>query len=390
MNKPLLFFIGIFFYSTACLGQPANNKMLFVIDSIPLLNDPEEWNPILQDDIADMRVLRNRDSLKLLGWEQMEGITFIFTKEYRNRPDSLKKIPSLKHMVMKDGVWKLDGRPYSGPYIDYYNSGRMQNEAVLLNGKLNGELIVYFKNGSKKSVAAYKDGVLEGTWNEYYKNGALMQRREYKNGKYKTGTIYFINGQVQHELRLKKETRYDTALTYYSTGKVKKMKLSKNGVFNTSKKENDLNYYTTYFNQNINTGNIKDANRNFYQIWLIDSTGADTYFYEGMLLAKEFRFAEAIAKFDKALETEPLMREALVHRGLARIKKHKYPHAKMLTENTGEAPLALEDIIAIPGDEQAKICNDLQQAEYVDFSEFYVMKWVPEPILNYCRKKSER
>jgi antitoxin component YwqK of YwqJK toxin-antitoxin module len=389
MMKRLLFIIGISFYCTACPGQTVNNKMLFIIDSIPLLNDPEEWNPILQEDIADIRVVTDRDSLKLFGWEQVDGITFIFTKEYRNRSDSLKKIPSLKLMVMKDGVWKLGGNPYSGPYIDYYNNGRIQNQGVLLNGKLDGKLIVYFKNGNKKSVAAYKDGVLDGTWNEYYKNGALMQRREYINGKYKTGTIYFINGQVQHELKRKKDTRYDTALTYYSTGHVKKMKLSKNGVFTTSKKENDLNYYTTHFNQSINTGNIKDANRNFYQIWLLDSTGTDTYFNEGMLLAKEFRFAEAIAKFDKALATEPLMREALLHRGLARIKKHKYPQAKSLAGNTSEAPLVLEDLTSISADEQAKICSDLEQAEWLDFSEFYVMKWVPEPILNYCRKKSK-
>ena len=53
-----------------------------------------------------------------------------------------------------------------------------------------------------------------------------------------------------------------------------------------------------------------------------------------------------------------------------------------------ETPLVLEDLISIPADELAKICNDLQQAEYLDASEYYVMKWVPEPILNYCRKSN--
>lgn len=277
----------------------------------------------------------------------------------------------------------------AGGIFDYYNSGRIQNEAVLSNGKLHGELIVYFKNGGKKSVAGYQDGILHGVWNEYYKNGSLMQRREYIKGKHTTGTMYFINGQVQHELRLKKETRYDTALTYYSTGKVKKMKLAKNGVFNPTKKEHELNYYTTYFNQNINAGNIQEANRNFYHIWLIDSTSTDTYFNEGMLLAKEFRFAEAIAKFDRALETEPLMREALLHRGLARIKKHKYAGTKTLPENRADTPLILKDLISVSAEELAKICNDLQQAEYIDPSEYYVMKMVPEPILNFCRRRKD-
>lgn len=385
MNKLLLIFIVILFSSIVSFAQSATNRILFIIDSVPILNDPEQWNPILQDDIADMVVIKNKDSLKLLGWEQVDGINYIFTKEYRKRPDSLKKIPSLKQMVMKGDAWHLNNNLYSGRYIDYYNSGRIQNEGLLLNGKLNGDLIVYFKNGNKKSVAGYTDGVLNGVWSEYYKNGALMQRREYLNGKNKTGKIYFINGQVQHELKQKKETPYDTSLAYYSTGKVKKMKLTKNGVFNPTKKEHDLNYYTTYFNQNINTGNIKEANRKFYQIWLIDSTSTDTYFNEGMLLAKEFRFAEAIKKFDQALQIEPLMRAALLHRGLARIKKHKYRDAKVLSKNNWETPLVLEDLMSIPDDELTKICNDLRQAEYLDASEYYVMKGVPEPILNYCR-----
>lgn len=391
MKKNIIFSLVCLLSCATAVAQPPNQKMLFVIDSVPLLTDPEEWNQVLEEDIADFAVLRNRDSLKLLGWEQLDGITYIFTKEYRKRPDSIKRIPGLKQMKMLDGAWNLHGSPYSGKYIDYYNSGRIQNEGTLVNGKLDGELIVYFKNGSKKSVSNYKDGVLHGAWNNYYTNGAFMQSREYADGKLKTwGIVYFINGQIESEVKPKRETPYDTAFTYYSTGKVKQMRLIRNKVVVPDKKADDVNYYTTKFYQSINAGDIKEANKSFFRIWRIDSTSSDSHFKEGLLMMKEFRFAEAIAEFDRALSTEPLMREALVHRALARIKKHKYPAAKALPKDYKEGLLTLNDIISIADSEKEKICKDLQQAKYVDSGEYYVMKIMPSVILNYCGEKHSR
>jgi len=363
--------------------------MLFVIDSVPLLTDPEEWNPVLEEDIADFTVLRNKDSLKSLGWEQLDGITYIFTKEYRNRPDSIKKIPGLKQMEMLNDAWNFHGSPYNGKYIDYYNSGKIQNEGTLVNGKLEGELIVYFKNGNKKSVSNYKERVLNGVWNDYYPNGVLMQSKEYVNGKIKLmGRVYFINGQVDSEIKPKKETVFDTAFTYYSTGKVKRTRLMKNNVPVPDKKTDKLNDYTTMFYLSVNTGNIKEANKLFFKIWQIDSTSSDSHFKEGLLMMKEFRFAEAIADFDEALSAEPFMREALVHRAIARIKMLKYPNAKLLPKDYKEGLLTLNDIVSMPERERGKVCRDLQEAKYVDFSEYYVMKMVPQVILNYCGEKN--
>jgi tetratricopeptide (TPR) repeat protein len=362
--------------------------MLFVIDSIPILTDPEEWNVVLPEDIADLRVLRGKDSLALLGYKNLDGVTYIFTKEYRNRPDSLKRIPSLKQMVKNNDAWNLRNIVYSGKYIDYYNSGKIQDEGTLLNGQLNGELIVYFKNGVKKSVSNYKNGILAGVWNDYYTNGVLMQTREYIEGREKRGgKTYYITGQIQHEVKLKKDTPYDTVFMYYSTGKVKQVRLVKDGAVVLSKQDEVINYYIPRFYQSLNTGNIKEANKSFFEIWKMDSTSADTWFKSGLLLLKESRFDMAIAEFDKALQIEPLMREALVHRGLARIKKHQVLNAPAFSKDSNKA-LTLEDIASLPNDEQDRICHDLQQAEYIDFSDVYVKKVMPEVILDYCRKKN--
>ena len=388
MNKLSILLLAFLSISAISFGQNVGEKILFIIDSIPLFNDPEEWNPITQEDIADITVIKNKDSLKRLRPEQLDGIIYIFTKAYRNRPDSLKKIPSLKQMVMKNEVWNLNGIPYSGKYIDYYNSGKIQNEGILLNGKLNGELTVYFKNGNKKLVSNYKDGILNGVWNEYYPNRVLMNSRKYAYGKMVGHpTYYFVTGQIMDEIKPKKATIYDTSFSYYSTGKVKQMKLMKNGQPVFSIKTNDFNTYTTYFFQSINTGKLKDANKYFYSIWKIDSTSSDTHFKKGLLLMKEFRFDAAIEAFDEALKLEPLMRESLVHRAVARINKYKYPGARPLLKDNKETPLTLEDIFSIPSDEQVKICTDLRQAVYVDFSELYVPKMIPPAILNYCQNK---
>jgi antitoxin component YwqK of YwqJK toxin-antitoxin module len=388
MNKLLFLLLLFLSISEFSFGQSSSEKILFIIDSIPLFNDPEEWNAIAKEDIADIIVIKNKDSVKRLRPEQLDGIVYIFTKAYRNRPDSLKKIPSLKQMVMKNEVWNLNGIPYSGKYIDYYNSGKIQNEATLLNGKLDGELIVYFKNGNRKLVSNYKEGILHGVWNEYYPNGILMNSRKYAYAKIiGHGTYYFVTGQIMNEIKPKKRTLYDTSFSYYSTGKVKEMKLIKNGKPVLDKRINDFNANTTYFFLSINTGKLNDANKYFYSIWKVDSTSSDTHFKKGLLLMKEFRFDAAIEAFDEALRLEPLMRESLVHRAVARINKYKYPNAKPLSKDNKETPLILEDIMSIPSDEQTKICMDLRQAVYVDFSEFYVPKIVPFVILNYCQNK---
>ena len=388
MKKIPIFLLVFLSISLLSFGQSPGEKILFVIDSIPLFNDPEDWNPIDKEDIADIFVIKNKDSLKWLRPEQLDGIIYIFTKAYRSRPDRLKRIPSLKQMVMINQLWHLNNTPYSGKYIDYYNSGRIQNEGTLLNGKLNGELIVYFKNGNTKSVVNYKKGIQHGVSKQFYPNGMLMNSSVYKEGKgtrdYKS---YFINGQIMSEIKRGKSGANDTSISYYSTGKVKEMTLlrSKQPAYNI--KTNNFNEYTTYFFQSINNGNLKDANKYFYLIWKVDSTSSDTHFKKGLLMMKEFRFDAAIEAFDEALNLEPLMRETLVHRAVARIKKYKYPKAKPLSKDINETPLALQDIITIPADEQGKICADLRQAVFVDFSELYVPKLVPSSILNFCQNK---
>jgi antitoxin component YwqK of YwqJK toxin-antitoxin module len=379
MKKIALLFTG-FFCVINLLAQPLG-KVLFVIDSIPQLTDPEPWNQIFQDDISDISIIKNKDSLRMLGWHDLDAITYIFTKEYRNRPDSIKKIPSLNKMVMKNGAWYLHDVIYSGKYIDYYNNGKIQNEGVLLHGKLNGKLIVYFKNGNKKSVTDYKDGTIHGTWTFFYKNGMLMEKREYVEGRMKSSTMYFINGQPRQEVKDNKQ------ILYFSTGKINMILDAKAGTYPRTRRDESIGYYTGMYYQSLSAGDFKAANKNFYQLWLLDSTNIETYYKEGFLLLRESRFDDAIDEFDRALAKEPMMREALTYRAIARIKKYKCSRLKLYPKDSKDISLAVEDLFTIPGDDLAKICQDLQLADDLDQTDLLVKQQVPEQMINFCRKR---
>ena len=84
-------------------------------DELKALMDIVESSPII-------KIFLDKDTLKLLGYEQFDGVTFIFTKEYRNRKESVKQIPSSKQMVRQNGVFRFHNTPYSGQFIDYYYS----------------------------------------------------------------------------------------------------------------------------------------------------------------------------------------------------------------------------------------------------------------------------
>lgn len=388
MKQEIIFSLAYFLFYSISLGQSSETKMLYIIDSIPILTDPEELNPILEEEIADTRVMRSKDTLRLFEYDKIDGITYIFTKEYRNRPDSLKLIPSLRQMVMKNNVWNLRNTPYSGKYIDYFNSGKIQDAGTLLNGKLNGELVVYFNNGNKKLVAHYQDGNLEGEWNDYYSNGALLQTRRFSEGKEEGGSkMYFINGQSQTEV--KNGMLYDTIFQFYSTGKIRGMVLSKNHKIVLNKTKETINYYTTLFNENLRAGDIKEANKSFFKIWQADSSSIETYFLEGLLHLRESHFERAIADFDNALIKEPMMREALVHRALARIRQNQLLQEKTSSKNSNVV-WTIKGLQLIPKYELDRICIDIQQAEYVDSSESYVKKIIPELFFNYCLSQSSR
>ncbi len=375
--------IVVFFFDKS-YGQE-KIKTLYIIDSIPLLSDPEAWDQLLPEDIADTSILDNKDSIQNLGWEKIDTVVYVFTKAYRSRPDSVKQIPSLKQMLIVNDAWTFHNEVYTGKYRNYYLDGQLQAEGLLLNGKIDGVVTAYFENGITKSVTVYSLGKRHGEAVSYYKNGTVFRRVTYINNAQIKSDSYFINGQLQDELKTGIASTKDTLIRYYSSGKIRSINIAPRRAFDSESRRIDLNFYTTMFYEHIREKNLKSANKDFFHIKKLDPGSIETIFIEGVLLLNEFRFAKAIEQFNEALKTEPLMKEAFAQRAISRIKLFKYKGIPL--NDIMDAALSVNDLEKMPEDEQAKVCSDIMMADQLDINLQFTFDEITEDILRSCARK---
>jgi tetratricopeptide (TPR) repeat protein len=387
MNKIILLFAGLFLLHTISFGQVSNEKIMFVVDSIPVIDDPEEGNEILQTDIADIAVIKNKDTLIQLGYGKFDGVTFLFTKEYRKRPDSLKQIPSSKQMERENSVFLFHNTPYNGRFIDYYYSGRKQGEGIFLSGRLNGHRKMYYQNGKVSVERDYKDGIENGFENEYYEDGSLKQKGEFVNGK-ENGIwdMYFPNGQIKQRSNFIDGLMDGETTVYYSTGKVLAVEVTKNGKTTPDKRLEKINQAMKKGHESSKEEDNKSAIKSYSKAIELDSTYAEAYFSRGTIKLNDFQFDEAIADFDRALRFEPFMSFALANRAFARIRKYQFGNSRTISKNSDVTVLATKDKVPIPEAEQEKICTDLQKAVFLGDKS----KMITEAFSNYCQTKRNR
>lgn len=387
MSKIIIFFIVFSLFSRISFGQNSNDKMIFVVDSITVLNDPEEGNEILQTDIADMKIVKNKDSLKNIGYAQYDAVTFLFTKEYRKRSDIIKQIPSANQMHRKDGAFYLHDILYSGQFIDYYYSGNKQSEGTFLNGKLSRQRKIYYQNGKLQAEKTFKDGLENGIDNFYYLDGSLKEKGEWVNGKeegiWKT---FYPNGQVMLRNHYKNGEVYDTATEYYSTGKIKEIVFIKDGKVIPDPRIVKIKQLMIKSNESNKDGDSKSALKYCAKVVEIDSTYAEAYFASGTIKLNDFKFDEAIADFDKALKFEPLMAFALANRAFTRIRKYQFAGSRTLSKNSEVTVFASKGKVPIPEADQDKICSDLKQAVFLGNKS----KMITDALSDYCKINDNR
>lgn len=385
MKRIIFILITVFLINKISFGQTSNDKIIFVVDSIPVLDDPEYGNDIVSADVADITVIKNRDTLKLLGYERFGGVTYLFTKEYRNRPDSLKQIPSSKQLKRKGDVFLFNGSLFTSSFIDYYYSGKKQGEGSFLNGKLNGHRKAFYQNGKISLESDYMDGFENGVRTIYYEDGSLKEKGLFTNGKeegiWKT---YYPNGQVDLQNNYKNGELYDSAIKYYSTGKIKEKVFIKNGKVIDDVSFVKINQLMAKSNESYKAGDIKAAIKYCSKAIELDSTYASAYFSRGTHKLNDFQFDEAIIDFDKALKFEPFMETALANRAFARIRKYEFGNSRTLLNNNEVTVLAQKDKVPVPTNEQEMICSDLQKAIFLGNKS----KMITDAILEYCKAKS--
>jgi antitoxin component YwqK of YwqJK toxin-antitoxin module len=354
----ILFFIGIAKVS----AQTGNSKTVYIVDSIIVVDDPEEGDDLIQDDIEDVIVLKDKDSLKKAGFEQFDGAIYVFTKKYRSRPQSIKLIPSTKQLEFRNGIWHWRGNPYNGKFIDYYYSGDKKEEGTFVDGKYDGVDKIYFKNGSVLVEREYKNGYANGMEKEYYSDSSLKQSGKFIDDK-EDGLwqMFFPNGRIKQADTFSMGNRIGKTTVYYSTGKILAIETTQNGQTIPDERYAKTGKLLKLAKSKIKEKDYEQVIRLCSKAIDIDSGYAEAYFIRGATEYELFSYDDAIADFDQALIIEPFMDRALVDRAVARIEKNEMGNNRTVLKKEGVMVLAGKDT-DLPKDIKDKVCTYLQKA----------------------------
>ncbi len=387
MKKILLYIFAFIFSVLHSVAQSTQENIIYVVDSIPVIEDQEDGNEIQNEDIADITVIKNKDTLRILGYEKYDGIIYVFTKEYRKRPEELKKIPSSKQMERENGIWHFHGQPYSGKFIDYFYNGKKQGEGIFKKGKVDGSRIMFHQNGQIALERYYTNGIENGLEKEYYEDGSLKQKGEFVNGiEEGIWEMYFPNGQTKQRSFFKNGKMEGETTVYYSTGKILAVEITKNGITTPDKRLEKLNQVINKGHVSSKEGDYKTAIKYYSKVLELDTANAEAYFSRGTAKLNNFKFDEAISDFNKALLFEPFFKNALSNRAFARIRKHQFGSGRKLSEKNGVTVMASKDNPGIPEWELTIICNDLKQAIFLGDRG----KMIVEAFQEFCGSKNSR
>lgn len=358
MQKLAVYFLIVI--SVATYGQGTEEKVLYVVDSIPVIDAPEEGATLEQTDIETVTVVTDKGHIQKHGYKDLDKIIFIITKEYARRSGELKKIPTSKRMKRKNGKLHLNDSavPYSGPFIDYYYNGRKQREGMFKDGLIEGLYTAYYQDGTTSYYRNYVKGIEHGESKEYFQNGRIHQEGTFKNGK---------------DDGLWKE--------WYSTGELKRQTEFKEGEVIATKEEAKFHSLFSKGIQLFNEGNYSGAIRNYDKAIELNPNYSDVYFHRSRAYLYDLRFDQALVDCDKAIALEPLYMEAYSNRGFVRLRKHELKNSRTISKSTGVTVLASRDKVEIPQDELEKMCADLNKGYQLGDTKPMIV----DALKNYCQ-----
>jgi antitoxin component YwqK of YwqJK toxin-antitoxin module len=367
-------------------SQNSNENVLYVVDSIPIIEEPKEgFGTLTENEIDNVVVVKDKKVIESSGYKDLDGIIYVFTKEYVKRPDSIKVIPTTKLMTKKNGTWYLknNSTPYSGKFIDYYLIGKKQGEGTLFNGKLRGKRLLYYINGNVSDEIEYENGISNGLEQRFYDDGTLMQKGNFKNGnEIGVWEMYHPNGQLKQKTTFNENGKMNgESISYYSTGKEKGKNIYSNGVYQKNKISDKIfdiyNQAQTYYKQ----GNFKSAIKKYTKCIELNENWADGYFARATAKLNNLEFDEAIKDFDKTLEIEPYFTNAYSNRAFALIRKYEFGDSRTLSKSKDIQIIASKET-EIPESELTKICADLKKAVSLGDDNWMVL----EALEKHCKE----
>ena len=385
MKKKILFFLVTLSISIV-FSQNSDERILFVVDSVPVIKEPEKGFGTLSEEVIDrVDVLSDKKTIELSGYKGVDKIMYIFTKAYVQRPDSIKAIPTTNLMTKKSGTWYLKNspNPYSGPFRDYYLNGKLQGEGILHNGRLKGKRRMYHLNGNISDEIQYENGFSNGLEKRYYEDGTLKQEGIIKNEK-KIGDwkAYHPNGQLKNITPFQTNGKINgKSITYYSTGKVKSSYEYEDGTY--VKNKTFEKFYKLYNEgqEYFRTGYFKSAIKKYSKCIELDPTSADSYFARGTARLNEFEYDGAIEDFDKTIEIEPYFTNAYANRAFVTIRKYEFANSRDIKGFEGVKIMSSKKA-EIPWEEKEMVCADLNKAVSLGDDSPMVL----EALKTHCKK----
>lgn len=374
----------LLFLSISAFGQNQNERILYIVDSIPVIEEPKEgFGTLTDNEIEKVEVVKDKKIIEIKGFKDLDGIIYVFTKEYANRPDSLKAIPSTKKMTKKNGAWFLeDAEPYTGKFIDYYLNGKKEGEGYLFNGKLKGKRLFFYTNGNVSDEIEYENGISNGTEKRFYENGTLMQKGVFKNGK-EIGIweLYHPNSQLKQVTNFVDGKMDGESISYYSTGQIKGKNKYTNGIYQKDKINDKLFELYNQSQELYKQVDFKGAIKKLDAALKIEPNWSDGYFVRGTMKLNNFQFEEAKADFDRTLEIEPFLTNAYGNRAFSIIRKYEFGDSRTLSKSKDVQVFATKKV-EIPESEIEKICLDLSKAVELGDTNSMVL----EAFKKYCKK----
>lgn len=339
MNKIILTTLFLL-YAFSSFSQEKQEQVLYIVDSVVVVDDPDENDSITDNDIEKIEVVTSLERIKAMGYEgKMDKLIFLTTKAYLTRSDEVRRIPTTKSMKKINGVWYFKDMnvPYSGRIIDYFMNGHLEGEGTLKDGVIEGTRTVYYPNGNKRYFYTYTKGKEDGPSEEYFINGKLKQKGSFLN-----------------------EKQVGLWQNFYSTGKLKRQHNFDDGNVQNSKEDKKFYDLQNKGIQLMKDGDFKSAIKRFNEALPLNSDYADLYFNRGTAKLNSFDFENAIADYDQAIAIEPLYMQAISNRAFARLRKHEFKDSRVLSKSNGVTVMAAKDNVPIPQEDLDKICADLK------------------------------
>ena len=384
MRKTLSIFI-LSLITSIGLCQNQSDNVLYIVDSIPVIEEPKEgFGTLTENEIDRVEVLKNKEDIEKTGYKDLDGIIYVFTKKYANRPDSIKAIPSTKLMIKKNGTWYLnnENQPYSGPFIDYYLNGNKQGEGILFNGRLKGKRYLHYLNGQVSDEKEYENGISNGSDKRFYEDGTLMQKGTFRNGQ-EVGIweMFHPNGQLKQQTNFLNGKMDGESISYYSTGEIKGKNVYQNGIYQEDKVNDKLFDYYKQGQELYKQRNFKSAIKKYSKCIELQGNWVDGYFARGTAKMNNFDFDGAILDFDKAIEIEPYFTNAYSNRAFALMRKYELGNGRTLSKSKDFQIIASKNT-EIPESDLVKICADLKKAITLGDKNWMVL----QALEKYCKQ----